>query len=72
MSEMSEPCRPSNGEEGEAFKERFCYRCTWWSDDCGCPIELQSAWSNVGDGEYPSQWIYQDGEPTCTAFEEAS
>ncbi len=67
---MSKPYRPSNGEEGEWFMERFCYRCAQdGGDEMKCPIIAASMCFNSDDAEYPKELIYNDqGRPTCTAF----
>jgi hypothetical protein len=78
------PYRPSNGTEGEWFREQFCYRCqrdakyreTQDGQD-GCRILAYTFAFDVHDPKYPKEWV-QDvpapGEhpiknPRCTAFE---
>ena len=74
------PDRPSNGSEGELFHERFCYRCKREPDASeeldahGCPILTASFIYDVGDEDYPAEWIEDDApyphtNPRCTAFE---
>lgn len=69
MSERTEqrPYRPSNGTEGTIFEDRFCCQC---SKQDVCEI-MQYAWlHDIGDPEYPAEWIYgPGGVPQCTAFE---
>ena len=72
--------RPSNGSEGEYFFEKWCSNC--WrdrpmstgvdfdrceADEC-CEIIARSFAYNVDDAEYPIEWCWMNGEPTCTAF----
>ena len=64
------PYRPSNGAEGEIFREVFCYRCQEddYPEKC-CPILVATIIYFPGDPEYPEEWIYGlDGFPICTAF----
>jgi hypothetical protein len=62
------------------FMDRFCDRCekdaryreTTDGED-GCPIAAASMLYEVGDPEYPKEWIVDDdglSNPRCTAFEE--
>lgn len=70
--------RPSNGSEGEMFKERFCYSCT----KCNardpermnpCHIEVRTFFLDISDPDYPAEWQYgPNGQPFCAAFEERS
>ena len=76
---MSEKYRPANGADSMAFMERFCWRCkhdqkyqiTQAAED-GCRILADTMAFDIDDPEYPDEWIYQDGNPVCTKFEEAS
>ena len=62
------PYRPSNGAEGEMFREEFCVRCDWYRHK-DCPILDASVWHDVGDPKCPSQWTHdKQGRPTCLAF----
>lgn len=73
----SKPYRPSNGIEGYIFEEEFCCRCrhykkvdteTW---DCDMNILNLASLHSVDDPHYPTEWVHdEDGNPTCTAFEE--
>lgn len=74
------PYRPPNGLTGIVFMERFCFRCkrdekfqrTQDGED-GCSIVLATMIHDVGDIEYPAEWISDDAvgleNPRCTAFE---
>lgn len=67
---MTSKYRPSNGFEGEMFKEVFCYRCKKYDED-GCEIESAAWLYDVDESEYPAAWQYDDDdEPICTVFEE--
>lgn len=68
--------RPSNGSEGECFRAKFCDRCE--HDDAHnfreqgeklCPILGNSLLLDINDPQYPQEWQYQDGQPTCTSFQ---
>jgi hypothetical protein len=54
------PYLPSNGTEGMMFMAEFCNQCY---KERNCTILNRSLC-----GEQPKQWIYKDGEPTCTSF----
>ena len=56
----AKPYLPSNGTEGMMFMSEFCNKCYKTS---GCTILIKSLC-----GYQPKQWIYKDGEPTCTSF----
>lgn len=61
--------RPTSGTEGENFKANFCYRCKWYDEERGCPIELATTTFEEDDSYYPNQWRYgEDGLPVCMAF----
>ena len=70
------PYRPSNGTEGMCFTETFCDRCekdaryreTNDGED-GCPLLAASMLYDIGEAEYPSEWIEDERGPRCTAFE---
>jgi hypothetical protein len=72
---MSTPYRPSNGSEGEMFKEQFCYRCKHddYDNAVYCPILGASLVYEVDDPQYPKEWIADERGPQylgiCTAFE---
>ena len=69
------PCRPANGTDGEIFHAMYCERCEKENFDPhsgqgGCEILLRSWVHDIGEPQYPSEWVYgDDGRPTCTAFE---
>ena len=71
-----ESYRPANGTEGEIFMSHFCEKCKkdGYTDDTpekGCQILAFSMAYEIGDPDYPAEWVYdKDGLPTCTAFEE--
>lgn len=71
-----EKYRPSNGEEGELFMSRHCLTCLKDKDyrehdGDSCPIVAATFCHDVDDPLYPAEWIYgNDGQPTCTAYEE--
>jgi hypothetical protein len=66
--------RPSNATHGEFFHEEFCYRCAKFprSSDAKnqCVIFLSAQAYSIDEPEYPRQWRYVDGAPTCTAFKD--
>lgn len=81
------PYRPANGTEGMIFDDAWCSRCEHdrhWretgddaeSEALPCPILSSAFLFNIGDPEYPAQWIEDDVEwptssnPRCTAFQE--
>jgi hypothetical protein len=74
------PYRPSNGTEGEIFQERWCFQCARdaafrnGKPEYGCRILSATMAFDVGDTEYPSEWIREandtewPGTARCTAF----
>lgn len=70
------PYRPSNGTEGMGFVAQFCEQCihekfihTQCHDDKKCDILSRSFIYGLDDPEYPEEWIWLDGAPTCTAYQ---
>lgn len=68
--------RPSNGTEGEIFKERFCYRCKNFDEfpegyvDCKLGILMFAELHGIDHPKYPTEWRYDEkGKPTCIKFE---
>lgn len=66
--------RPSNGSEGEYFMSIFYDSCK--RDAClrdgtgsGCQIAMKTMAYDIGDADYPREWIYDGENPTCTAFD---
>lgn len=74
---MSEKYRPTSGEEGAHFQDRFCDRCkrdaAFQADPDnadGCEILARTMLFDVDEPEYPVEWIRgDDGRAKCTAFE---
>ncbi len=68
------PYRPANGAEGDLFHEWFCFRCRHESEANPCEILTRSLTFNLGDSEYPAEWVENDvpcandSNPRCTAF----
>ena len=69
------PYRPSNGTEGGSFMCDWCCKCErdrkyQEDEDKGEPCDILSRTFvfDIDDPEYPVEWIYKDGQPTCTAF----
>ena len=67
--EPGAPYRPTNGTEGEAFYDAVCAGCR--NDDLdNCSIIAYAMAFNIGDEEYPKEWIInKNGNPSCSAFE---
>lgn len=69
------PYRPSNGTEGMIFLSQFCHQCahekyhhTLDDGDKACEIYTSTLVYDLGDSEYPSEWVYDSlGNPRCTA-----
>lgn len=59
------PYRPSNGTEGEVFQSGWCNNCANDDVDTG---DFCRILSNALMGEQPEEWVYQNRQPTCTAF----
>lgn len=64
--------RPSNGTEGDIFHEKYCWNCINCnpdpSGDKQCDILMRTLLFGINEPEYPKEWIYVDGKPTCTAW----
>lgn len=71
---MPDLYRPSNGSEGDWFESQFCERCekdrAFWQDG-NCDPDKVCMIHNLSYVRQVPQWIYVDGEPVCTEFEEA-
>lgn len=70
------PYRPSNGTEGAIFERAWCARCKHEPDyepgGKDCMIQFHAFWNDIGDEDYPKEWIWKRERPVCTAFEEKS
>lgn len=67
------PWLPANGSEFDGFYEGYCERCKHESEDIVCEVIKLSMFHEIGEPEYPKEWIYSsDGWPTCTKFEEVT
>lgn len=64
----NEPYRPSNGTEGMYFTDEFCDRCIFEAGDKMCDLLTRSLFWDIGDPDYPSEWVYVNEKPTCTRF----
>lgn len=68
---MSKPYQPSNGSEGAIFIDKYCMQCLNCDPDPDgqkqCTILERSFVFSINDKEYPTEWQYIDGQPTCTA-----
>lgn len=64
--------RPANGSEGEIFEAKWCSRCK--KDDpeteSYCDILSAAMAYNIGDENYPVEWVEDDTGPMCMAFDE--
>jgi hypothetical protein len=64
------------------FEADFCDRCqkekAFWDGyqrgdidpEKFCPIHDRGISYYIGDPDFPKEWIVEDGEAKCTAFEE--
>lgn len=72
---MTKPYRPANGTDGDMFMAVFCNRCKFReTGDDACPILIATMFANIGDPEYPKEWVVDEGDvfgktSRCTAFE---
>ena len=66
------PYRPSSGTEGMDFEAAFCDRCKFapnYDTMVDCDILSRTFWNNVGDPDYPWQWVSEGlFFPQCAAF----
>jgi hypothetical protein len=72
---MNRPYRPSSGTEGAAFEDTYCCRCEEYGEpraagvlDCKLGILTAAFVYEKDEPEYPQEWQYVQGVPTCTAF----
>lgn len=73
---MNKKYRPSNGDEGLWFVDKFCCNCihgkyehTGNMVDKPCELLTASFMCDIADPMFPKEWVYaEDGKPTCTAF----
>ncbi len=63
------PYRPSNGTEGQMFEDRWCSRCTGFRGG-RCSILFRASIHDVGEPEYPRQWVMTPDGHRCTSFED--
>ena len=73
MKRRIELYRPSNGTEGMGFMDRFCCHCFHEramtnpkGEGKACSIVARAMAFDENDKEYPREWRYVDGKPTCT------
>jgi hypothetical protein len=57
---------PSNGTIGDIWESLWCKQCSKFTQ-AGCPIYIQAL-----AGEPPAEWLYWDGAPLCTGFDEGT
>jgi len=65
--------RPGNGIEGMEFEAELCQECTKEDEPSGhfCEIHTNVLVYDTQEKEYPEEWCYsENGNPTCTAFEQ--
>lgn len=65
---MAKPYRPSNGTEGDIFHAHWCARCTKAKPGDPCMIAGSAFFHDIGDPEYPKEWVTDEKGPRCTAF----
>lgn len=61
------PYRPSNGSEGDMFRDQWCERC---SKAQRCRRMMRSMAYEVSDPKYPSELVVVEGKGVCTSFKE--
>lgn len=71
--ERIELFRPCNGTHGEIFIADHCGKCErdrqYRENDVDpCEILGRTFMYDVEHPDYPKEWRYVNGEPTCTAF----
>lgn len=64
--------KPSNGTEGLMFLDQHCCRCIHDNNadphERKCDILTRTLLHDLSDPEYPKEWCYVGGKPTCTAW----
>lgn len=63
--------RPSNATHGDSFMAGYCLNCRKYEPqpDKYCNIIALTMAYDIDDEKHPSDYVYRDGQPTCTAFE---
>lgn len=64
----NKPYLPSNGSEGTWFTGKWCDNCANQNPDPDQKPQCDDILLKSLTGEQPSEWIYKDGVPVCTAF----
>lgn len=72
MAGDCKPYRPSNGSEGGWFMSRWCELCSRDSEANPCDIIAHSMLYEIGEPEYPREWVRDENGPRCTAFRDAN
>ena len=73
------PYRPGSGTEGMAWDDAWCDHCARDAEyraggdnadpALGCKILADAFAYDIGDPNYPKEWVYgRDGRPCCTAY----
>jgi hypothetical protein len=70
---LPQPYRPSNGDEGCWFQQKFCDRCEREreyreKERSPCSILGLTMALDIDDPDYPKQWVEDENGPRCTAF----
>ena len=66
----------SCGTEGFDYQERWCFKCTHWDDEKGCPVWNTHQWRNYDECNNPDSILHiliprtKDGleNEKCTMF----
>lgn len=72
MNEEIQLFQPSNHTHGMIFMAAHCDKCAHMPHSMEaknqCQILGRTFMHQIGDKEYPREWRYVDGKPTCTRF----
>lgn len=69
-TETIELYEPSNSSDGSWFQSQFCHQCHNEADGF-CSVLTKTFLYDITHPNYPNQWRYVNGKPTCTAFIQA-
>lgn len=69
------PYYPANETEGAQFERSWCDHCLRrrqadWEDEFGHEIQGECIILSAASVYAVDEWVYRDGVPWCTAFEE--
>lgn len=65
-----EPYEPSNGDEGMAWQEAWCDKCSRRALDPNAKTQCVHELRALAGDRRNGKWFYVDGRPVCLAFKD--